>query len=183
MSYHKWLGNVSSEKREAFAGEFQDELGQKFLEYLQGFEINDQQNYWIKITKFGILADNLSNVLGLKIISLKVVEVLRELQIKNFQLFPIKVYKDSQVIEDYYIYNIIGTVEALDKEKSEFRNIKNAKGEIIEKVVKRPVLKKDFDSPYEIFRLTEEPLYIYASERVVKNLKKRGLTGFYFEKA
>lgn len=171
-----------SEKGEAFLGKYQSELGKKYLKFLEGEDTQENELYWLQITEKGYLADFLPNVLDLLVCSSRLVNALQDLGLSNLQFIPVVIRNGDEEISGYYICNIVGKVEGLDVNRTQF-NVLDAGGGPVTKLVRWPVLKENFESPYEIFRLGESPEWVFASKRVVDCLKKSGLTGLYFTKA
>ncbi|MFJ2047232.1 imm11 family protein [Paenibacillus taichungensis] len=77
---------------------------------------------------FECLEESLTDVLPnsglLLIVSKKVVGILQKICPEDIQIFEANVYIGEKKIPDYYLLNIVSTIEVIDKTESEFTAIK-----------------------------------------------------------
>jgi len=88
------------------------------------------------------------------------------------EFLPLK-FRDSI----YYFFHVTNFISALDKEKSEFSCFSN--GEIM--VMMSLVLRKEVLNGNEIFRLNEDPVDIYLSEKYKDLIESSDILGALFE--
>jgi len=118
--------------------------------------------------------DYLSNSIIQPTISKKLKEILEKewlaVEWKDIQFLPIQVqekWNPSNRIEDYYVCNILNFVEwVLDKEKSKMWCF----------TYREVVFKKEIEKyPYHIFRIKENDITFYISEKVKEVLDRSDL--------
>ncbi|MCK4261255.1 MAG: hypothetical protein KAX49_19940 [Halanaerobiales bacterium] len=125
--------------------------------------------------------DFLGNDLGWLIVSEKVKKILEEGQIEGIQYLPIKILnkKTNQYLKNYYVVNICNLVDALNLDQSEYDVFELDENEKIISVklfaVNGNQLKR-----IDIFKLKDDNIPKFVSERVKKILMKYNVTGFDF---
>jgi len=123
------------------------------------------------------------------IISLRFLDLLKSMGIKNMQNFPITVIDCfSKKKFDYWVCNVTGTIPCLDLKKSEISFDKN--GEIF--ILRRMALNlqaidsfnsaRENDDKLKIFRLKEYSRYLIADESVRGAVINAGIKGIEFKK-
>ncbi len=127
--------------------------------------------------------DYLGNDLGWFVISERFKNILQEEKIEGIQYLPINIVniKTNEKLGNYFVVNVCNLVEALDLDNSVydvFEIDENRKYILVVKYALKAELIKGLD----IFRLKEEDIPIYVSERFVDTVKKYGMTGFDFLK-
>ncbi len=126
-----------------------------------------------------VLNDFLDNLDSLLIGNSKVREVLEGLDIKNIEYLPIRVmdHKDKLASSEYFILNVLGGVDVIDMENSEFRM-----GNIIKTQIKWiDDLSIDYENIPEdakFFRASMKLDQFFIRDDVKEAFEASGLTGY-----
>jgi hypothetical protein len=125
------------------------------------------------------ITDYICNDFGWPIVSNKFKMALESVGISGIQYLPlIIVNKDTGItLERYYVANIYNLVEAVDMKKSEYFELIPGKYCFVSFAVKEDKIKN-----FDIFRLKENDVNIFVSEKFQKVIKSNKLTGFDFTK-
>ncbi|WP_405170647.1 DUF1629 domain-containing protein [Paenibacillus sp. FSL H8-0280] len=121
-----WIWSVPENFPNKRIGEYVKGSGTDRFVFREGRELTGQ----IVSPKivFECLEESLTDVLPnsglLLIVSKKVVEILQEICPEDIQIFEANVYIGEKKIPDYYLLNIVSTIEVIDKTESEFTTIK-----------------------------------------------------------
>ncbi|MEK4364028.1 DUF1629 domain-containing protein [Paenibacillus sp. FSL M8-0212] len=121
-----WIWSVPEKFPNKRIGEYVKGSGTDRFVFREGRELTGQ----IVSPKivFECLEESLTDVLPnsglLLIVSKKVVEILQEICPEDIQIFEANVYIGEKKIPDYYLLNIVSTIEVIDKTESEFTTIK-----------------------------------------------------------
>lgn len=111
----------------------------------------------------------------------KIIKILDELEIENIQLFPIKLMheKANELIDDYYILNVIGKYDPVDHERSKIRRSPKYEDMIlgIDSLTFKDL--KDVKLPM-IFRLEPFMSFFVVHENIKNAFEKAHVTGFSF---
>lgn len=108
-------------------------------------------------------------------------ETFENLKLDNIQYFQTKLIneKTRDIIEDYYIANVVGAFECVDYDKSDLTFWDDGDIEFVESFVFKDIGDKH---PPEIFRLSSFLPLIIITDRIKDALDKKGFTGFKFYK-
>ncbi|MGE5328495.1 MAG: imm11 family protein [Deltaproteobacteria bacterium] len=144
----------------------------------------DKWDESIRLTysKKGIAVDYLPNVLSWLIFSDKAVKVFKDMSIKNIQMFPVNITKGlkNEEVLKYNVVNILTSIPALNREKSDYAIWEDSLEEI--KFIRKAVLNKVMiNEDIDIFLLKEGVVYVIVSERLKKQLEINDITGVDFE--
>lgn len=130
--------------------------------------------------------DALQNRAMLPIFSPRLKALLEDEKVSGIQYLPIQVYDFyGKEYEGFHIVNILNLIEAFDYKHSQysvfpedFPNVR-VRGKIggIWKAVLRDVIPDHCD----IFRIVEQPDYIFVTEKIRRLFHKHGLTGYSFD--
>jgi len=125
------------------------------------------------------LVDFVANHLLYLIVSGKVKQVLQQEGVENIEYLPVSIYDQKKRLasSDYYIVNVLGTVDCLDHENSEYDRslINQAKIQHFDKVV---LHENQVPVDVKIFRLKGRSEMIFIRSDLLEALKKNKLTGF-----
>ena len=125
------------------------------------------------------LVDFVANHLLYIIVSDKVKKVFEQEGVENIEYLPVSIYDQKKRLAsaDYFIANVLGAVDCLDHEKSEYdRSVVNpTKIQHFDKVV---IHEDKVPENLKIFRLKESPSTIFIRHDLLETLKKNKLKGF-----
>lgn len=131
--------------------------------------------------KNGLVLDYMPNVLSWLIFSGKIVEIIKELNIPNVQMFPVTLYKkdnEDQTL-NYNVINLMTKVAAMDWGKSDYLAWEDDPKFV--KVIRRLVIKQSaVKDGLEMFNLAEATPYVVVSENVKYAFESKGITGADF---
>lgn len=123
--------------------------------------------------------DYLGNSMGWLLFSARIQKALLELGIKNIQFLPVKVEntKNGAKLEGFSVLNILDSITALDREHATYeQDKKNPEYPIIIK----PALRYEHIRNIDIFRLREQPILVFVSQRIKEKLEVMQASGFKF---
>lgn len=125
--------------------------------------------------------DFLGNDLGWLIISEKLKLILENEMIRGIQYLPVSIKNklDSKLLNNYYVANIYNSIDALDLSRSDYSVFELDENEKIFSF-KLHVLKGEKLKGIDIFRLKEDNIPQFVSEKIVNLIKENGITGFDF---
>jgi hypothetical protein len=128
-------------------------------------------------SKGAIITDYLANDLVWFIVTDKLKNIIESMNNSNIQYLPVKVRGKHGAEElNTYLINICNIVDALDLDNSKY-----SVHEIDEKEkmisIQKYVIKGDGVEGYDIFRLKDDYVSIFISERLRKAMMKNGVTG------
>lgn len=138
-----------------------------------------QDNIVLYYEQEGDLLDYTPNILSWLILSDEVINVFYELNIVQFQVFPVRLSDKKNQSKFSNVVNITCDRSVLNWEKSDIitwdddpKYIKAIRNLVMDnsKVTGLP----------DIFRLSESKNYIIVSEQFKKKIEEKGLTGFQF---
>lgn len=124
------------------------------------------------------LADFIANHLRYLIVSDKVKAILEKEAITNIEYLPVSIYDQKKrcASSDYYIANILGSIDCLDHEKSEYdRSL--IVPEKIQAFYKVALLEEKIPEDEKLFRLKDQPSIIIIRKDLLALLKGNDLTG------
>jgi hypothetical protein len=133
------------------------------------------EDYGIKMT------DSIPNTLNRLIVSQKLKGVLEEKSGADIEFLPVHIrdHKGRTVHEPYFIANLLGTVECVDREKSQFRTSAIRPDQIF--TFFRLVLDTSKIPPEaRIFRLKEASNLVIAREDLADDILNAGCDGMMF---
>ena len=112
-----------------------------------------------------------------KLYSRKFINAINSLGIDNIEYLPVDVTnrKTNQKM-DYCVANVLGRINALDENKSEF--LFSSNGGIID--VKKMVFDRHKIQEHKIFMLGEVPMLVIVHKSIKEIVESLGLTGFKF---
>jgi len=125
------------------------------------------------------LVDFVANHIRYLIVSEKVKQVLQQEGVENSEYLPVSIYdqKKRLVSSDYFILNVLGTVDCLDHEKSQYKRSRISPERI--RHFDKVVLHEDkVPGDVRIFRLKDRPAMIFIRVDLLDAFKKNKLTGF-----
>lgn len=140
-----------------------------------------QDNIELYYEKEGELLDYTPNVLSWLILSDEVISVFEELNIVQFQVFPVRLSNKMDVNKSNFsnVINITCDRSVLNWEKSDLVTWDDDPKYI--KAIRNLVMDNSkLDGLPDIFRLSESKNYIIVSEQLKKKIEEKGLTGFQF---
>ena len=125
------------------------------------------------------LVDFVANHLTYLIVSDDVKQVLEQEGVQNIEYLPVSIYDQKKRLasSEYFILNVLGTVDCLDYEKSEYeRSLVNpARIQHFDKV---EIHEDKVPEDIKIFRLKDRPAMIFIRSDLLKAFKKNKLSGF-----
>ena len=131
------------------------------------------------------LSDLLLTGYELHVISPRLVQVFYSLSMENVQYFPtrIKNHETGEIIDNYKILNVIGSINCLDLEHSEFARSRRS-GNLTElaryKIIEENVLSYSGEEPPLVFRLGKFEWHLLVGERFKEACESEGITGCEF---
>ena len=121
-----------------------------------------------------------ATVNGWALFSERTCAIFEEYGVRGIDFHPVKVLSKAtgEEILGYKVAHIWLLVEALDREHSNWDEDPENPGTVIG--VFKAVLKADAVKDLDVFRLAENYVAVYFSERIVKAINSQKLTGFKF---
>lgn len=147
--------------------------GKKINEWKKiAFEYNSSEGY--------ILTDFIANLYRWLIVSKKFVNVSNNLIKEQVQYLPVKIIDKIANIENnsYFVANIVTILDALDMKKSKYDIFEVDTNKIIS--VEKYVLIEDKIVNKHIFRLKNDLIPIFVSEKIKQIIEDNKLLGFAF---
>lgn len=128
-----------------------------------------------------ISTDYLANDLGWLLVSYKFKKLLEDSQISGIQYLPINVKNkiDNKELKGYFVANIYNFIDALDFENSKYDLFDIDENEKM-LAVEKYALKRDKVKDFDIFKITEDNIPNFVSEKLKKLIESNNLTGFKF---
>ena len=125
------------------------------------------------------LYDIVDSVSGVFVINKKVKELCEDLKLTNVECLPVELWDhtDSKVDGEFFILNVLGCIDAIDMEKSEYRMgriIKTQISRIKNLVLDVEAIPKDLN----IFRPTTKFDEFFVSDAFKAALEDAGITGW-----
>jgi len=112
-----------------------------------------------------------------KLYSRKFINALNSLGIDNIEYLPVEVTdKKTNERMDYCVANVLGRINALDENKSEF--LFSSHGGIMD--VNKMVFDNNKIQEHKIFMLGEVPMLVIVHKSIKEIVEQLGLTGFRF---
>lgn len=118
---------------------------------------------------------------SIPLMSEKMLSVLSAAGVNNIQTYSTDIYDTNNKIlkESYFAINIVGRIECVDFEKSDYRPKKSSKRFRFKKII----VDKDKIQGALLFRLHEKPSTVLIHNSVKELLEKEKLPGIQFKKA
>jgi len=125
------------------------------------------------------LYDFVRNTVGVLLVSLRVKQVLEDLQVDNSEFLPVTMcdHQWSPVAEGYGILNVLGSQDVIDLEKSDCDIDPITKKEVT-RVGNLVLTQGKIDPKADIFRARNMMELILISDRTKRAFEQAGLTGF-----
>ncbi|NLL81429.1 MAG: maleate cis-trans isomerase [Tissierellia bacterium] len=125
--------------------------------------------------------DFLGNDLGWLIVSAKLKNILEENFITGIQYLPIKIINalTNENLENYFVANIYNLVDAIDLANSKYDIFVVGDNEKII-TIEKYALKKEKIIDVDIFKLKDDTIPKFISEKVVNLIQENNLTGCSF---
>ena len=127
----------------------------------------------------GEFTDYICNDFGWLIVSNKSRKAFENADMTGIQYLPLNIInKDTgMALEEYYVANVCKLIEAVDMGQSEYIELMPGKYVFVSFAVKEEKI-----SDFDIFRLKENDVQIFVSEKFKNIIKSNKLTGFDFTK-
>ncbi len=180
MKYYVWIDN--NDESYAWIKDFPDEIRDCKWKLKEGVSCADwfPENTVLPIySEDGIkLTDSIQNYSDLLIISEKLKAIFEKHSGANFEYLPVRISdkKGRVTPNQYYIANLLDTVDCLDMEKSSY-----VMGSIIKDQVSRfselILDENNIDPTKKIFRLKDKTDQIVVSEEIIPPMKENGIKG------
>ncbi len=120
--------------------------------------------------------------LGIPVMSQRLCKVLLNAGVDNLELFPATLKnKQTGQVFDYYVYNILGLVAAMDLEKSSYENYKT-EGTFADTTIHELAIDDSKVKDLLLFRLAENVSTIMVHESLKKAIEEAGITTVSFIK-
>jgi hypothetical protein len=125
--------------------------------------------------------DFLANDLNWFMVSQAFKEILEKNKIGGLQYLPIIILNDvtEEIIKNYYLTNVCNLIDALDLENSKFSIYTNIDGSNLISV-NVYALKNDIIKDIDIFRIKDNNIPIFVSDKLRKIIRKNKITGCDF---
>jgi len=123
------------------------------------------------------LSDVLPNSGQLIVVSQRVLEILNEVCLQDIQVFNAKVINRGKRIQNYYLINVVNSVQVIDKEASEFKTIKGSDAIL---GFKKIVYKTEHLGSFNLVRNADYRSHILVSDYLKDKFKKEKITGVQF---
>ncbi|WP_088043313.1 imm11 family protein [Bacillus sp. EAC] len=123
------------------------------------------------------LSDILPNSGQLIVVSNRVLEILREVCSQDIQVFDANVFIGEKRISNYYLINIVNTVQIVNKEASEYTAIKGRNPILY---FKKIVYNTDDLGQFNLVRNADCPTHIFVSDYLKKRFEKEKIKGVQF---
>jgi hypothetical protein len=171
-----------------FISDSEDLMGIDLLNLESGKPVeNWNSNAWIRCADEeweGVPDDVLHNSVVLPIYSARLQKIMQDAGFLGIQFLPIRVlYKRDQEIPGFAIANILNVPSAMDMQRSEYERFGDDDPERREQVsgVDKMVLKRTALDGYDIVRVREYDVPLYASERFKHAFEEANCTGYSFK--
>lgn len=122
-----------------------------------------------------------TNTLDLLVVSHEARETLAPQPVQEMEFLPIVIldHRDKVASTDYFILNLLGSVDCMDREKSVYKN--SPLNPSVFNSCRKLVLHEDrIPAGTELFRLTNGPTTYIASQELKERVVSRGLQGMKF---
>lgn len=128
------------------------------------------------------LADSIPNTLNLLIVSEKLKQVLGEKSGADIEFLPVHIrnHKGRIVKEPYFIANILGSVECVDRERSRFRNSEIRPDQVFT-FYRLALDASKIPTDAKLFRLKEQTDLVIIREDLGKDILRAGGDGMIFQ--
>ena len=148
----------------------------------KGAKINawEDVTFQYNSTEGDVLSDYISNVYRWLIVSGRFKELTEKLLCNQVQYLPVKLidFVSKKVTNSFYVANIISVVDALDLENSKYDIFELDDEKIIS--VQKYAIKRSKIKENHIFRLKDNTIPIFVSEKIKNIIEENGLSGFDF---
>jgi hypothetical protein len=185
MKYYPWLTDDNDDSF-AWIDNFPSDISEERYMLDKGVSAKEwfPENSVIDLEKgTGIrVADAIPNYDNFLIISEKLKKILTEKSKANFEYFPIKIrdHEGHIVKSDYYIANLLDTIECVNMKTSEYRMDPIIKTQV--ERFKRLVLDETkLKNGAKIFRLKEKTNLIIVDDVLSDEIVNAGCTGMFFQ--
>ena len=131
--------------------------------------------------KDGLILDYMPNVLSWLIFSDRLIDVLKDLNVKHIQIFPVDLYRKGNEEQSLHfnVVNVLSKIAAMNWEKSNYLTWKDDPKAV--KVVRQLVMNKSaIKEGLDIFNLAESVPYIVVSEKLKNAIESKNITGTHF---
>ena len=125
--------------------------------------------------------DYLGNNLGWFIVSSQLKEVLDGLENNNIQYFPVRIInkRTKELLEGYYVANIINLVDALCLDHSKY-SVFELDGEKVYSIQKYALTKENVTGKH-VIKLKGDEIPVFVSERFKEEVEKKEIIGCDFQ--
>lgn len=133
-------------------------------------------------TEGDIMSDYVANIYGWLLVSNTFHELLLKSPLRaNLQFLPVEIVDviSGSTNATYKVVNILDIIDAIDLEHSKYDVFKLDGKNII--TVEKYALKENMVKNYDIFRLKNDTIPIFVSEKIKKIIEKNKLKGFVFQ--
>ena len=146
-----------------------------------GTYIDDWKNLKFEYdsTEGSIMSDYAANIYCWLLVSNTFCELLLKSDIKaNLQFLPVELVDvfSGNIDDGYRVLNILDVIDAIDLKHSKYDVFKLDGEKII--MVEKYALKEEVVKAYDIFRLKNDTIPIFVSEKIKKIIQKNKLSGF-----
>lgn len=179
MRYYKLMYDYNKSDGSIFL--IVDEDSFEFCRYdveLAKEDISWSNNIKIKIDEEegNRITDYVGNDIHWFIVTEKLKKILEEHNIGNVKFYKIDVEDKNNIMDtNLYVVNICTVVDALNLENSTYSVYKTEKTEMLS-VIKYAIDESKVEG-YDLFKLENDKIPIFVSERLVKAMKKAKITG------
>lgn len=107
--------------------------------------------------------------------------LLRDMRLTSLQYFPLRIAgaPDSATGGDYWIANVVGVVDCVDRDASDLEYFKDGDIEFINSLV---LDEASIPPGLDIFRLAGRPTLVVVSQALKDAILDAGMTGFVFRR-
>ncbi len=185
MNYYIWTRDDEDDAL-AWIKKVPDSIYKKLYRFDEGVLVKDwfpdDVVFELDLGKGMKLSDSIPNILSLLIVSEKLKQILEKDSGAEFEFFLVKIkdQKGNFVEGNYYVANVIGSVDCVDMEKSNYIMGKINKDQV--NYFKELVLDEEkIQSDLKIFRLQQQTKTITVNEALGVAILKAGCTGVLFQ--
>lgn len=181
MSYYRLKYNMDKYERSGVIAYHKELYGINKYDVIRGKEIkswDERIAFSFKETEGKILTDYVWNNLGWLIVSEKFKNAIEFMKIDGIQYLPVNIINESscEKLGNCYVVNICNFIKAVNMKQSEYIDLKGLY------IFSSYTLNESQIGGLDIFRVEEDNIAIFVSEKFKKVIKDYKLTGFRFEK-
>ena len=181
MKYYKMLYDYENDRDYVYCNSIEDFEGDKYA-VIKGKLIQDWRSVRLKYNfKDGtVITDYVANLYRWLLFSDKICEIIERELNAQIQYLPVELVNENYntVSHEFKVVNLLDTVDALDLSHSKYNFFEVDNEKIL--YVQKYALKKDVVDGYDMFRLKNDTISVFVSEKFKKIIEEKKMKGFDF---